>query len=149
MSGVRRRRLLLSGLLSLSAAGVLAQALQGSAAQRHDLVLTASTWACPHRPIEGTLEQSGTLAGRHLAVRLFVDENEFARITTRADRTRVTIPLPPLTPGPHLLLAKVGTQTASTGIRILSWSWAGAAAVSLIGAGGMLYVLLRRRRRPA
>ncbi|MEO7795113.1 MAG: hypothetical protein ABIV06_10105 [Thermoanaerobaculia bacterium] len=113
--------------------------------KRSELSLEVSTWILPSRPIEIRIEQSGVLAGRRLAIDLFVDRNQFERIQTTADRTRVSITLPALTPGRYQLMARCGTAMAATEFRVVPWAWIVAPAVAVLGA--LLLTLTRRRRR--
>lgn len=120
----------------------------GVPAKRSALALEASSWVFPSRPLKVTLEQGGVLAGRRLAIDLFVDQNQWQRVTTKADRTPVRLDLPPLSAGRHVLMAKAGREAARTEFRVIPWSWL-AGAIGAIGglalAGTGLVVALRRR----
>ena len=136
---------LLCAWLLLPSAVVSLPSTQGTAPQP-SLTLRASRWVLPGRPVEISLEQGGLLAGRRLAVFLFVDQDQFAKITTTSDRTRVAVAMPPLTPGRHQLTAKAGTEIAGTEFRVVPWSWvAGAAVFGLVLA--VLALFSRRMRR--
>ena len=54
--------------------------------------------------------------------------------------------MPPLAPGKHLLMAKVGTEVVEIEFRVLSWLWVAIPAIFVLGA--IAYVLSRIRRRP-
>lgn len=144
MSRGRSRFALRSGWLLLCAAAL--EAAAGSAAERRSLDLAVSPWAFPNRPVTITLEQKGVLAGRRVAVYLFVDQDQVARIPTRGDHTRVSVPMPPLAPGRHLLMAKVGTEVVEKEFRVLSWFWLAGLASALLAL--IAYGLARTRRRP-
>ncbi len=147
MTGSRPLLALVGGWLLLVAPASL-PASPAAAGRPGDLAVGASAWVFPSRPLGITVEQRGVLAGRHLAVYLFVDQNQFARITTAADRTRTTVELPELAPGRHLFVARVGTEVAQTEFRVLPWSWlTGALLAAAAGMGLALIGLFRRRRR--
>lgn len=148
MTGSRPLLALVGGWLLLVAPASLEATPAGAAGRPGTLAVEASAWVFPSRPLGITVEQRGVLAGRHLAVYLFVDQNQFARITTAADRTRTTVELPELAPGRHLLVARVGTEVAQTEFRVLPWSWlTGALLAAAAGMGLALIGLSRRRRR--
>ncbi len=112
------------------------------------LAVSASSWVSPAGPWRITLDQRGLLAGRHLAVDVFVDQNLVGRITTRADRTRTRFATPDLAPGRHDLMVKTGREVARTEFRVISWSWlVGGGALLLSGLGAGLWIALGRRRR--
>lgn len=147
MTGSRPLLALVGGWLLLVAPASLG-ASPAAAGRPSDLAVEASAWVFPSRPLGITLDQSGVLAGRHLAVYLFVDQNQFARVTTAADRTRTSVELPELAPGRHLLVARVGTEVAQTEFRVLPWSWLkGALLAAAAGLGLALIGMFRRRRR--
>ncbi len=147
MSRVRSRFALRCGLWLLLAAAL--QAAAGWAAQRRALDLEVSFWAFPNRPLAITLEQRGVLAGRRLAVDLFVDQNQFARIHTAADRTRVSVETPPLAPGKHRMMAKAGTEFVEVDFQVLSWLWLAIPAILVFIAIAFGLARVRRRRRPS
>jgi hypothetical protein len=119
-----------------------------AASNRGPLTLEASSWVFPSRPLDLTLEQGGVLAGRRLAVDLFVDRNQWQRVTTKADRTPVRLALPELAPGRHILMAKAGRETVQTEFRVIPWSWlAGALGALALTCGGLVRLLLQNRRR--
>lgn len=131
------------GVLALTAAGA-----EGDAPGRPALAVQASAWTFPGRPLAITVDQAGVLASRRLAVYLFVDGNQFARITTQSDRTRTTVLLPELLPGQHELTIRSGTEAATTGFRILPWEWLIGAAVGLLAIGLLILFGRRLRRLP-
>ncbi len=122
-------------------------------ATRPALELRATSWVLPGRPLAIEIEQHGLLEGRRLAIYLFVDDNQFDRLTTQGDRTRARIPLPELAPGSHRLAVRSGTEAAEVAFRRLSWreatTWAAGplGGVLLLFFGG--FALLRARRRRA
>jgi hypothetical protein len=121
------------------------QAGAATAAERRALDVEVSFWAFPNRPVAISVQQQGVLAGRRVAVYLFVDENQVGRIHTTGDRTRVSVDMPPLAPGRHRLLAKVGTESVETEFRVLSWFTVGIPALAVLAA--IAYGLARARRR--
>lgn len=149
MTGKRPVLTLLHSWLLLGATfSLLATASRAGAAGKHDdLTVEASAWVFPSRPLTITIEQSGVLAGRHLAVYLFVDQNQFERVTTAADRTMTAIELPELSPGRHVLVARVGTEVAQTEFRLVPWSWLTGALLAAAGGVGLGLVGRHRRRR--
>ena len=134
--------------LSASAAAPLQG---GTAPGRSALAVETSAWVFPSRPLAVTVEQRGVLAGRHLAVYLFVDQNQFERITTKADRTRVVVETPLLAPGRHVLMARTGQEAAQTEFRVIPWFWLAGAlgTLLLVASGGLVLAILRQRRRAA
>jgi len=145
---MRRALLALFSAGSLLVAGAdTPAAAQGDAPGRTALSLHVRSWVFPGRPLPLTVDQAGVLAQRRLAVYLFVDQNQFERITTQGDRTQASVALPPLEPGKHVLMARSGTEVATAEFRVLPWSWLVWALLAAL-AGGAL-VLLGRRRRPA
>lgn len=147
MTGERPLLALLCGWLLLSAPAALPAASAGAAGRHGDLAVEASAWVFPSRPLTLTIEQRGVLAGRHLAVYLFVDQNQFERVTTAADRTQATVELPELAPGRHLLVARVGTEAAQTEFRVVPWSWLTGALLAAAAGVGLGLVWRHRRRR--
>lgn len=129
-------------ILALAAAGA-----QGDAPGRPALAVKASTWIFPGRPLTLTVDQAGVLASRRLAVYLFVDGNQFARITTRSDRTRETVPLPDLAAGRHVLSLRSGTEVAMTEFRVIPWAWLTWTALGLLTVGLLLHFGRRLRRQ--
>lgn len=147
---MRMHRALLALVVSgsLFAAGATAPAAaQGDAPGRTALSLHARTWVFPGRPLPVTVDQAGVLAQRRLAVYLFVDQNQFERITTQGDRTQTSVALPPIAPGRHVLMARSGTEVATAEFRVLPWSWLAWPLLAALAGGALL--LLARRRRPA
>ncbi len=145
MTAARSRSALLGGGLLFAAAALSALTLPpgGSA-----LTVRVAPWTLPSRPLVFTLEQSGVLAGRHLAIYVFVDQNLIDRVTTGADRTRVRLPMSDLAPGRHLLRLKSGREVAQAEFRVIPWSWiAGSGALLLVGIGLGLWLTLGRRER--
>lgn len=120
---------------------------EGAKARRNALEIRTTAWVLPTRRLEITLEQRGVLAGRHLGVYLFIDTDQFERITTKADRTQLVIRTPTLAPGSHVLTARSGQEVARTEFRVLAWSWVFSAAALLLVFGGGLGLAIARRRR--
>lgn len=111
------------------------------------LSLTCSDWVFPSRPLSVTLQQSGVLAGRALAVDLFVDENQWQRVTTKGGRTAIRVELPPLAPGNHVLVARSAREVSRSEFRVVSWSWLVGGGSAAVAAAGVLFALVRRRPR--
>lgn len=148
MSGSGRRPVWQVGwLLLASAAACLAAAEPAASPRTGALGVRAASWTLPSGGLGVTLEQRGVLAGRRLAILLFVDGNQLERVATTSDRTRIRLEMPALAPGRYILLAKTGSEVAQTEFRVISRSWL-AGSVLLAGGGiGLLLVLLRRRHR--
>lgn len=135
------------GWLLLASAACLSAAEPAATPGRGALLVRASSWTLPAGGLGVTLEQRGVLAGRRLAILLFVDGNQLKRVATTADRTRIRLEMPALAPGRYTLLAKTGSEVAQTEFRVISRAWL-AGSVLLAGGGiGLLLVLLLRRHR--
>lgn len=94
------------------------------------------------------VRQSGSLAGRPLAVQLAVDGLAVGRFETNGGVSELRAPAP-AAPGRHEIMVKSGSRRAAATVRIWpGWTLpaAGAAALAL---GGLLCLVLRRRRANA
>lgn len=150
------RALLFAALLLLPAAWVAKPALpataatpaeEGAAPRRGPLGVRAASWVFPARPLEVTLDQRGVLAGRRLAIDLFIDGNQLERVATKADRTVTRLPTPALAPGRHVLMAKAGREIATTEFRVIAWSWLAGGAVGLLALAAASLAFARARVR--
>jgi hypothetical protein len=139
-----RGGLLLPLLLLFAPIGGAAVA-QGERANLASLQLEVSPWTLPSRPLQITVSQSGILAGRRLAIFLFVDGNQFERITTRSDRTETSVVLPAIGPGRHVLVARCGTEVAEAEFRVVPWPWAFGILLLMALAVGLGVRAMRRR----
>jgi hypothetical protein len=139
-----RASLLLPLLLLVSPVEGAAVA-QGERANLGSLRLEVSPWTLPSRPLRITVSQSGILEGRRLAIFLFVDGNQFERITTSSDRTRTSVVLPAIGPGRHTLVARSGTEVTEAEFRVVPWSWAFGMLLLMALAVGLGVRAMRRR----
>ena len=143
MTAARSRLAALGAWLMIAAAGVAA--LSASPTGKA-LTVRVSPWVFPTRPLILSLDQGGVLAGRHLAVDVFVDRNLLHRVNTSTDRTEARLPAPGLAPGRHLLMVKAGREVAEAEFRVISWSWIAGGGALLFVATGLILGALRRRR---
>jgi hypothetical protein len=154
-SGVRwlHGGLLLSLLLAPASAGAgapptaLEERGSKARAREADLAVEASSWTLPSRPIRLKISQRGALAGRKLAIYVFVDGNQLERIGTGGDRTRATVALPALAPGPHTLVVRAGTESAEASFRVIPWSWASGLLLLALLTAALTIELLRARAK--
>lgn len=142
MSASRRRLVAPLALLCLLAAATLAAAPRGSS-----INLRTPRWTFSRSSLSLAIEQKGPLAGRHLVVLVFVDENMVGQVTTRADRTETRLGDLELASGDHTLKIKAGTEEATARFGVLSpilpLGIVAAALAILLGAR-----LLKGRRAP-
>ncbi|MEO8276604.1 MAG: hypothetical protein ABI639_10305, partial [Thermoanaerobaculia bacterium] len=128
---------------------LMAPAVHGLAPEEvraSSLAVSASSWALPSRPVSITVRQAGVLAGRHLAIYVFVDGNLVQRITTSSNETGARIQVPELAVGRHRLTVRAGTESAETEFRILSgWLVLGGSALLLVEIS-LVALHLRKRR---
>ena len=142
-----RRPIWQIGWLLLASAACLSAAEPAATPERGALVVRASSWTLPAGGLGVTLEQRGVLAGRRLAILLFVDGNQLQRVATTSDRTRIRLEMPALAPGRYILLARTGSEVAQTEFQVISRSWL-AGSVLLAGGGiGLMLALFRRQYR--
>lgn len=154
MTARRSRSVLVSACLLLAAVAssrLVAAPPQavGPALRPGPLGVHAAAWIFPSRPLAVTLEQRGVLAGRRLAIDLFIDGNQLERVATRSDRSAIRMATPDLAPGRHVLMARAGRESAQTEFRVLPWSWlvaAGAGLLLALAATGFGVARARRRR---
>lgn len=140
MSASRRRRVAPPALLGLALAATLA-----ATPRRATLELWTPRWTFSRSALELTIQQHGPLAGRRLAVFVFVDENMVGRVETGADRTEARLGDLELAPGGHVLKIKAGTEEATARFGVLSPFL----PIGCVGAVLILVAGLRRRaRRP-
>jgi len=113
---LRERRV--AGLLSL-AGGLLATIL-AAAPRQPTLRLETPRWSFSRASLSLAVEQVGPLAGRKLAVFVFVDDNMVERLATNGGRTEARVGGLELAVGPHRLKVKAGTEEAEAEFRVLS-----------------------------
>jgi hypothetical protein len=116
------------------------------------LAVRVSPWSFPSRPLAITIDQHGVLAGRHLAIYVFVDGNQIDRVTTKSDRTHARIPVEGLTAGQHLLAVRSGSEAAEVRFRVLSWSrvvGGGLVLAAVLAAALLGFRFARRAAAPA
>jgi hypothetical protein len=92
-------------------------------------------------PLVLELRQSGSLAGRRLAVQVGIDGASAGRFEATGDLTRITVESARLTPGVHEIVVKSGSVRAAATVRV--WpGWMPWVAGALL----LLVVLLTVRR---
>lgn len=131
----------------LSLAGGLLAATLAAAPRQPTLRLETPRWSFSRSSLSLAVEQAGPLAGRKLAVFVFVDDNMVERLATNGGRTETRVSGLELTVGPHRLKVKAGTEEAATEFRVLSPLLPLAALGILAGAG--LALAGRRARHRA
>ena len=92
----------------------------GAADRTPPLLVRAPAISWSAKSLSLTLEQSGVLAGKKLAVFVFVDGNMIGRVETNGAVTRTTLREVEVTPGVHELFVKAGTVEATTEFRRVS-----------------------------
>jgi hypothetical protein len=102
----------------------------------------AFTWSRDSLSVR--VEQSGGLAGRRLAILVFVDNN-MHRADTTGDVTEVTLTGLELEPGRHRLMVKSGTHEAHARFRYVPPAVTAVAAAVLAGIVLLSFRLFRRR----
>lgn len=140
-SALRHRRswIALAGALWLAAA---AGSPALTAKREAPLALRASALVWSSSRLAFRLEQKGVLAGKRLAVFVFVDGNMVGRVDTNGSVTTAAIDELVISTGKHLLMVKAGTIEARAEFRRLSPLYPAGALVALTAA-----ILLARRRR--
>lgn len=119
----------------LSAAGGLLAATLAAAPRQPTLRLETPRWSFSRASLSLAVEQAGPLAGRKLAVFVFVDDNMVERLATNGGRTEARVGGLELAVGPHRLKVKAGTEEAETEFRVLSPLLPLAALGTLAGVG--------------
>jgi len=104
----------------LSLAGGLLAATLAAAPRQPTLHLETPRWSFSRSSLSLAVEQAGPLAGRKLAVYVFVDDNMVERLATNGGRTETRVSGLELAVGPHRLKVKAGTEEAETEFRVLS-----------------------------
>ncbi len=133
-------------LLSL-AGGLLATTL-AAAPRQPTLRLETPRWSFSRASLSLTVEQAGPLAGRKLAVFVFVDDNLVERLATQGGRTEARVGGLELAVGSHRLKVKAGTEEAETEFRVLSPVLPLAALGLLAGLAWALSAWRARQRAP-
>ncbi|MGE0641059.1 MAG: hypothetical protein AB7G12_03740 [Thermoanaerobaculia bacterium] len=107
------------------------------------LTLRAPSFVWSSSRLSFSLEQKGVLAGKRLAVFVFVDANMVGRVETNGAVTSATIDDLVIPSGKHQLMVKAGTIESRAGFRRLSpvYSLATSAVAALLAG-----ILVARRR---
>lgn len=122
MNLARRLRRCVPGLVAnlAFAAIALAGPEAGPLPREEPLALHAPPIVWSSSRLSFSLEQKGVLAGKRLAVFVFVDANMVGRVETNGGITPATIDELVILPGRHQLMAKAGTIEARAWFRRLS-----------------------------
>lgn len=133
--------------------GALSADVAHAAAAAQPLALEIDGPLFSGAPLVVELRQSGSLAGRRLAVQIAIDGASAGRFETTGDVTRITVDSVRLTPGTHEVFAKTGSVRATATVRVWpAWlPWVAAVVLLAIVGLGVARVLHRRRpgRAPA